>query len=163
MPDKPTAPPSSSPFASLGTDKALLRATQRTAPPPELATETEETEEAPPALAASTPPRPAKAKKPASNLASTQASTLASVSPDAAQVIEAIRRIVKVPGKEVSFVRLTQNEKGQLTDIVYTYKRRGHRTTENEINRIAVNFILEDYHAHGEASVLARVLEALQA
>jgi hypothetical protein len=80
-----------------------------------------------------------------------------------ADLIETIRKTVKVPGKEVSFVRLTPGEKGQLTDIVYTYKRRGQKTTENEINRIAVNLVLEDYKANGEASILARVINALLA
>jgi hypothetical protein len=77
--------------------------------------------------------------------------------------IETIRRVVKVPGREVSFVRLTPEEKGQLADIVYTYKRQGTKTTETEINRIALNYLLHDYHEHGEHSVLARVLAALLA
>jgi len=63
----------------------------------------------------------------------------------------------------VSFVRLSPQEKAQLADIVYTYKRRGHKTSENEINRIALNFLLADYHAHGAQSMLARVLDALRA
>jgi len=160
MPDKSTSSPSSSPFAGLGTDKALLRSTQRAAPMPEPSAGIEEAQPVP---ALPTSPPTAKTRKLVSTRASKQASTLASSSTDLADVIEAIRRVVKVPGKEVSFVRLTPDEKGHLADIVYTYKRRGRKTTENEINRIAVNFILEDYHANGEASVLARVLEALRA
>jgi hypothetical protein len=70
---------------------------------------------------------------------------------------------VKKSGKEVSFVRLTQDEKNELADIVYTYKRQGVKTTENEINRIAINFLLEDYKHNGEASVLVKVIEALLA
>jgi len=58
---------------------------------------------------------------------------------------------------------MTQEEKGQLADIVYTYKRQGKKTSENEINRIAINFILEDYHANGDNSVLAKVIDALLA
>jgi hypothetical protein len=78
-------------------------------------------------------------------------------------VIEEIRRTVKVPGREVSYVRLTPEEKGRLADIVYTYKRQGVKTSENEINRIAVNYMLADYQEHGEQSVLGKVLAALQA
>ena len=37
------------------------------------------------------------------------------------------------------------------------------QTSETEINRIAVNYLLLDYHEHGEQSVLARVLAALRA
>ena len=160
MPEKPTSPTSSSPFAGLGTDKALLRSTQRAAPVPEPATEPEDAPSAPP------PPKPrasTKQERITSQSASPVASVLASSVEDLRQLVEAIRKVVKVPGKEVSFVRLTQDEKDQLTDIVYTYKRRGRKTTENEINRIAVNFILKDYRTNGQASVLARVLEALQA
>ncbi len=78
-------------------------------------------------------------------------------------VVETIRKAVKTPGKEVSFVRLTAEEKAQLADIVYTYKRQGKKTSENEINRIAINYILEDYRANGERSILARVLASLLA
>jgi len=78
-------------------------------------------------------------------------------------VIEAIRKIVKVSGKEVSYTRLTPEEKAQLVDIVYAFKRQGQKTTENEIHRIALNYLLSDYHARGEQSVLALVLAALQA
>ena len=95
-----------------------------------------------------------------SELDSSIASVLAPV-PD--EVIAAIRHAVKVVGKEVSFVRLTPEEKAQVADIVYTYKRQGKKTTENEINRIAVNYIVQDYKANGEQSVLARVIAALLA
>ena len=78
-------------------------------------------------------------------------------------LIDQIRKSVKSVGKEVSFVRLTTAEKQQLSDIVYTYKRQGVKTSENEINRIAVNFLIADYKAHGQASVLARVIASLLA
>ena len=79
------------------------------------------------------------------------------------ELVEFIRRTVKKGGKEVSFVRLTQTEKDQLADIVYIYKRQGKKTTENEINRIAINYLLEDYKRNGETSLLAQVIEALLA
>jgi len=91
---------------------------------------------------------------------SISASTLASYQPS---LIESIRRQIKVAGREVSFVRLTQLEKEQLADVIYTLKKQGKRTTENEINRIAVNFILHDYQVHGDASILSRVIDALLA
>ena len=110
------------------------------------------------------PLRPAEERQPAraraSTLASEQASRLAAASDE---TIDIIRRAVKVAGKEVSFVRLTVEEKAQLADIVYTYKRQGKKTTENEINRIAVNYMIADYKANGERSVLARVIAALLA
>ena len=58
---------------------------------------------------------------------------------------------------------LTEDEKHQLADIAHNYKRRGKRTSETQIHRIAVNFILQDYKANGEHSVLDRVIRALLA
>lgn len=80
-----------------------------------------------------------------------------------AETVERIRKTVKEIGREVAFTRLSPTEKGRLADIVYTYKRQGVKTSENEINRIAINLMLRDYELHGEQSVLARVLAALQA
>jgi hypothetical protein len=48
-------------------------------------------------------------------------------------------------------------------EIVYNYKRQGVKTSENEINRIAMNFLIEDFHKNGKESVLAHVIEALNA
>jgi hypothetical protein len=76
-------------------------------------------------------------------------------------LIEAIRKSVKHPGKEVTFVRLTKEEKEQLADIVYTYKKQGIRTSENEIARIGLNQLVEDYEANGQNSILATMLKAL--
>lgn len=78
-------------------------------------------------------------------------------------VIEEIRKTVKVIGKSEVYVRLTPEEKSQLADIVYTYKRQGVKTSENEVSRIALNFLLADYQADGAASILAQVIEALLA
>ena len=75
--------------------------------------------------------------------------------------IEAIRRVVRAPGKEAATYRLSQDEKSAVADIVYTYKRQGVRTSEIEISRIALNFILGDYDENGDESVLARALKAL--
>jgi hypothetical protein len=100
---------------------------------------------------------PSEAMTSASEPVSYRASMLASN--DAG--IEAIRRVVRHTGREVSFVRLSPEEKGRLADIVYTYRRQGLKTTENEINRIAINALLEDYNTNGAESLLARVLAAL--
>jgi hypothetical protein len=51
---------------------------------------------------------------------------------------------------------LTPQEKQQLADVVYTYKRQGRRTSENEIGRIAINFLMADYRANGGNSMLAK-------
>ncbi len=95
-----------------------------------------------------------------SNLASKHASTLA-IQPD---IIEIIRKIVKTPAKEeVLYVRVSKEEKNQLGDIEYTFDRQGIETSANELGRIAVNFLIADYKANGENSILVKVLTALHA
>ncbi len=174
MPDK--AP---SPFATLGgLDKALLRSTQQHAASPDRSTEqspgsaegasSEPLSPTPEQVSNRPGKQPSKrTHKPDSErsteIASNNASLLASKLASKNNVIQIIRKAIKTPGKEVSFVRLTAEEKGQLADIVYTYKRRGKKTSENEINRIAINYILEDYKTNGEHSILASVIEALLA
>jgi len=98
-----------------------------------------------------------------SNNASKQASTIS----DKHDSIEAIRKTVKQVGKEVFFIRVTPEEKHTLGSIVYAfneiYRGEGRKTSENEIGRIALNFLLEDYRDNGNNSVIARVLAALNA
>lgn len=76
-------------------------------------------------------------------------------------ITELVRRAVKEFGKEGATHRFTTQEKKALVDIIYAYKGRGVRTNENEITRIAVNFIIYDYQENGENSVLDTVLKAL--
>ena len=76
-------------------------------------------------------------------------------------IIEVIRKAVRIIGKEPSTHRMTPEEKRAIVDIVYAYKMQGVRTTENEIARIAINFLVEDYKENGENSVLHQVLQAL--
>ena len=76
-------------------------------------------------------------------------------------VIELIRKAVKEFGKEAATHRFTTAEKKAIADAVYSYKNGGVRTSENEIARIAVNFIINDYRENGENSVLDRALKAL--
>ena len=100
----------------------------------------------------------------ASSHESTHASTLASIQDD---IVETIRKTVKQVGKDTLFVRLTSGEKHQVTSVVYSlnemYRGESRKTSENEIGRIGVNFILEDYKANGKESILAKVLAALNA
>ena len=77
--------------------------------------------------------------------------------------IESIRKVVKTVGKEVAFTRLTPEEKRRLEDIVYSFKRQEIKTSENELLRIALNHLLDDYQENGKESVLAKVIAALRA
>ena len=75
--------------------------------------------------------------------------------------IEIIRKAVKVIGKDAATHRFTIEEKRAIADLVYAYKLQGIRTSENEITRIAVNFVLQDNQESGKNGVLERVLRAL--
>ena len=74
---------------------------------------------------------------------------------------EAIRKAVKQIGKEAATHRYTEVEKKAIASIIFTYKNQGVFTSENEISRIAVNFIIEDFDENGEKSILAKCLKAL--
>jgi hypothetical protein len=76
-------------------------------------------------------------------------------------IVELVRKAVRFVGKDPFFGRFTPEEKQMLADIAYTYKRSGMKTSENEIARIAVNFIVSDYKENGENGILSRVLKAL--
>jgi hypothetical protein len=76
-------------------------------------------------------------------------------------IFEVVRKSVKQIGKEAATHRFTLDEKNQLADIEYTYKRHSIRTSENEITRIAINYFIEDYRKHGEESLLAKILKRL--
>ena len=76
-------------------------------------------------------------------------------------IIELVRKAVKELGNEAATHRFTKAEKKVIADIIYSYKNRGTRTSENEIVRIAVNFVIQDYKENGESSVLERALRAL--
>lgn len=89
--------------------------------------------------------------------------TAISPTPSHVDVVETIRKNVKRLGKESTVYRFTPEEKSALADIVYTYKRNGVRTSENEVIRIAMNWLLEDYRIDGKSSVLAQVLDKLNA
>ena len=75
--------------------------------------------------------------------------------------IETIRKAVKEIGKEAATHRFTSEEKQAIADLVYTYKRQGIRTSENELARISVNFVLQDHRENGENSIIDRVLKVL--
>lgn len=82
-------------------------------------------------------------------------------SPDKQDIHETVRKAVKQLGKEAATHRFTVEEKEQLAEIEYAYKRQGIRTSENEITRIALNYFLEDHRQHGENSLLAKILNRL--
>jgi hypothetical protein len=87
-----------------------------------------------------------------------QSSTQAAAGPDR---VETVRQAVRQLGKEAATYRFTQREKRALSQIVFAYKSNGIRTSENELTRIAINWLLEDHRANGRRSFLAGVLAKL--
>ena len=78
-------------------------------------------------------------------------------------MVKGIRKAVKQLGKEAATHRFTREEKDAIARIVFTYGQQGIRTCENEIARIGINWLLQDYQANGKGSMLHKVLAALQA
>jgi len=75
--------------------------------------------------------------------------------------VEIVRKAVKELGKEAATHRFTLEEKKAVLDLIYSYKGSGIKTSENEVARIAINYILEDYKQNGQNSILDKVLKAL--
>jgi hypothetical protein len=75
--------------------------------------------------------------------------------------IEIVRKAVKEMGKEAATHRFTVDEKRAVLDLIYSYKGLGLKTSENEVARIAINYILEDYKQNGRNSIIDKVLKAL--
>src|SRR5512132_3674316 len=151
MADKPT-----SPFAGL--DKALLRATKQSPPPPQKDEEQDEEQETAKAPEPDTTiPRhhdTAVSSMPPRN----QDTTVAHAKDD---ILDVVRKAVRQIGKEAATHRFTLDEKNSLADIEYTYRRRGIRTSENAITRIAINYFIQEYRKHGDSSLLANILNRL--
>ena len=77
-------------------------------------------------------------------------------------IIETIRKAVKYVGKDSATYRFTPEEKKALLELGFSYKMQGYKTSENELTRIAINFLLEDHRENGKNSILQRVLDALR-
>lgn len=91
-----------------------------------------------------------------------QASNHATMQPDNHDdVIEHIRQAVKQTGKEAGTYRITREEKKALLEICYSFRFVGIRTSENEIARIALNYLLHDHKSNKKNSILHRVIEAI--
>jgi hypothetical protein len=76
-----------------------------------------------------------------------------------ADIAKAIREI----GKEVCTYRLTEQEKTTLVEIIYHYRMQKYRLSENEIARIAINFIIQDFNSNKKDCILSRIIELQKA
>ena len=76
-------------------------------------------------------------------------------------VIEHIRQAVRQTGKEAGTYRITREEKKALLELCYSYRLAGIRTSENEITRIALNYLIHDHKSNPKDSILESVMEAI--
>ena len=105
------------------------------------------------------PPARTIARPPARRRSGKQVESLASTLAGSDDLVDAIYRIVKRPGKEVSYVRLTEREKSELTSILAGLGQdHGYKVTETELIRIAICNLLADYAANGTESLLMKVI-----
>lgn len=79
-----------------------------------------------------------------------------------ATTIEYVRKSVKEFGKEAATHRFTLAEKRAIANIVHTLNMQGVRTTENEVTRIAINFVIDEFNRQEKDSLLGLVLQALK-
>ena len=137
------------PFANLGLDKALLRATQQ---PPARA---QETPDARPA-----PTKPAKAKTDVSMHARSHAGTNARAPASThAPAIEALHlQLQRKQHLASQTFRFRPEELAALDRVSGQLKGpAGRGLSKNDLVRLGLNWLLDDYEQNGEESVLAKV------
>jgi hypothetical protein len=159
MAEQPASKPAS-PFAGL--DTSLLRSTRPAseAPAPEASSAPTVSSDSAPR----TPQRGARRSSSRPISQSTSRDTTANATEHEVFLddsLEFVRRAVRTLGKEAATYRFTQEEKRALSSIVYAYKERGVKTSENEITRIALNYLIDEYRRNDTSSILAQVLSRL--
>jgi len=78
-------------------------------------------------------------------------------------MIADIEKAIREIGKEVCTYRLTEKEKTSLVEIIYHYRMRKYRLSENEIARIAINFIIQDFNSNKKDCILSRIIDLQKA
>ena len=76
-------------------------------------------------------------------------------------MIEAVRKALKIFGKEAATHRFTLEEKQAIAELVFAFRKKNIRTSENEIARIAINWLILDHKDKKENSILSEALMAL--
>jgi len=76
-------------------------------------------------------------------------------------VIEEVRKALRKFGKEAATHRFTLEEKQAIAEIIFTFRQQNIRTSENEITRIAINWLILDHMKNKEISILHQSLRAL--
>src|SRR4051794_36827690 len=103
------------------------------------------------------------ARKRARPIDRTPADSLASTLASSGDLVDAIYRVVKKPGKQTSYVRVTEREKTGLASILAEIsEKHGYKVTETDLIRIAICSALVNYAENGMDSLLMRVIVALR-
>lgn len=76
------------------------------------------------------------------------------------ELVSSIRRSVNQAGKEVFTGRFDEEEKEGLADVLYSLRKRGLKSSENEIVRVAIRCLFDDYNNKDDDSLLVKVLES---
>ncbi len=89
------------------------------------------------------------------------ASVASADQPDADPSTSTVQRVcdrVNEPATITNSFRYTEEELSTLTDVLYDIgKRRGAKLTKQDVARLGLNFVLQDYEARGEASLLGQL------
>lgn len=76
--------------------------------------------------------------------------------------IAAIRKAISEVGKKASTYRLSSSEKKALVKIIYEFRiMKNIRITENEIVRIAIQYLIHEYQEKKSGSLLLRIKKPL--
>ena len=73
-------------------------------------------------------------------------------------MIANIHKAIQEIGKEASTYRFTSNEKKSLAEIIYKFRNMNIRITENEIVRIASNYLIYEHKLNRKKSVLTKII-----
>src|SRR3954449_9088352 len=103
------------------------------------------------------------ARKQARPIDRTPPDSLASTLASSGDLVDAIYRVVKKPGKQTSYVRVTEREKTGLASILAEIsEKHGYKVTETDLIRIAICSALANYAENGMDSLLMRVIVAMR-
>lgn len=158
MSDKPA-----NPFSGL--DKALLRSTRPQSPPPTDKPAGPASSPAPEPPRQSSPPaakvpQPAPASPPTKDARMRARKAASTGASERAQLIEDLYRQVQVKQRLTQYsFRFRSDELEKLDRVFEQLKQQGAPTlSKNDLPRIALNWLLNDFEKNGGDSVLAQVL-----
>lgn len=60
-------------------------------------------------------------------------------------MVSSIKEIICEPGREAATYRLTIREKDYLQDLIYLFRKKGVKISENTLIRISINYIIRNH------------------